>query len=101
MGPLPGVEIIEEEGGKKKARLTYEIDDEQKAIDVDKVLVTVGRRANLEGWGLEKTGVRLGNNGRFIRTDRRCSSSSGPQEDAREPCSDFHVRYRHGRSSKM
>ena len=70
-----GVEIIEEEGGKKKARLTYEIDDEQKAIDVDKVLVTVGRRANLEGWGLEKTGVRLGNNGRFIRTDRRCRTN--------------------------
>ena len=32
---------------------------ENHSIDVDRILVTVGRKANLSGWGLEETGVRL------------------------------------------
>lgn len=70
-----GVEIIDGDGGRKMARLSYEIDGQEKSKDVDKVLVTVGRKANLQGWGLENTGVRLDSTGRFIRTDRRCRTN--------------------------
>ena len=41
----------------------------------DKVLVTVGRRPNTEGWGLEKMGLRMDKTGRFIRIDDTCRTS--------------------------
>ena len=70
-----GTEYIENQEGSRKVRLSYDSGGESKSIDVDKVLVTVGRKANLDGWGLEKTGVRLDNDGRFIRIDRRCRTN--------------------------
>ena len=60
---------------QEDGKIEAEIDGQEKSKDVDKVLVTVGRKANLQGWGLENTGVRLDSTGRFIRTDRRCRTN--------------------------
>lgn len=42
-------------------------------LAVDKVLVTVGRRANTEGWGLENMAVDM--NGPFVKVDKMCRTS--------------------------
>ena len=69
-----GVEI-KGRGASKKAELTFEKDGSEHKVKVDKVLVTVGRKPNTKGWGLENTGVRMDGSGRFIRTDRQCRTS--------------------------
>ena len=69
-----GVEI-KGRGASKKAELTFEKDGTEHKVKVDKVLVTVGRKPNTKGWGLENTGIRMDGSGRFIRTDRRCRTS--------------------------
>ena len=69
-----GVEI-KGRGASKKAELTYEKEGTEHKVKVDKVLVTVGRKPNTKGWGLENTGVRMDGSGRFIRTDRQCRTS--------------------------
>ncbi|HTQ15254.1 MAG TPA: dihydrolipoyl dehydrogenase [Rhizomicrobium sp.] len=38
-----------------------------------KILVTVGRRPNTEGWGLEKMGVDM--DGRFVKVDGQCRTA--------------------------
>ena len=42
-------------------------------IKADKVLVTVGRKPNTEGWGLEKMAVDM--DGPFIKVDNQCRTS--------------------------
>jgi dihydrolipoamide dehydrogenase len=42
-------------------------------LSADKVLVTVGRKPNTQGWGLEKMGVDLA--GRFVKVDSQCRTS--------------------------
>ncbi|MFL2967036.1 MAG: dihydrolipoyl dehydrogenase [Candidatus Thalassarchaeaceae archaeon] len=69
-----GVEI-KGRGASKKAELTFEKDGTEHKVKVDKVLVTVGRKPNTKGWGLENTGIRMDGSGRFIRTDRQCRTS--------------------------
>ena len=69
-----GVEI-KGRGASKKAELTFEKEGTEHRVKVDKVLVTVGRKPNTKGWGLENTGVRMDGSGRFIRTDRQCRTS--------------------------
>ena len=44
-------------------------------LPADKVLVTVGRRPNTEGWGLEVMGVAR--DGAFVKVDDRCATSVG------------------------
>jgi len=44
-------------------------------LAADKILVTVGRKPNIEGWGLETTGVKL--EGAFVKVDDRCATSVG------------------------
>jgi len=39
----------------------------------DKILVTVGRKPNTEGWGLEKMGVDM--DGRFVKVDDQCRTA--------------------------
>lgn len=41
----------------------------------NKVLVTVGRKANITGWGLEETGVDMDDSGRFVAVDSRCKTN--------------------------
>lgn len=43
-------------------------------IPAEKILVTVGRKPNLEGWGLENMAIEM--DGRFIRIDERCATST-------------------------
>ncbi len=41
----------------------------------DKVLVTVGRKANIQGWGLEEMGVKMDLSGRFVAIDSQCKTN--------------------------
>ncbi len=66
---------IKGSGASRKVELTFEKDGSEHKIKVDKIFVTVGRKPNTKGWGLENTGVRMDGSGRFIRTDRQCRTS--------------------------
>ncbi len=66
---------VKGKGASRKVELTFEKDGAEQKVKVDKVLVTVGRKPNTQGWGLENTGVRMDASGRFIRTDRQCRTS--------------------------
>tara|TARA_B100000686_G_scaffold354628_1_gene465979 strand:+ start:3217 stop:4653 length:1437 start_codon:yes stop_codon:yes gene_type:complete len=66
---------VKGKGASRKVELTFEKDGSEHKVKVDKVLVTVGRKPNTRGWGLENTGVRMDTSGRFIRTDRQCRTS--------------------------
>jgi len=50
-------------------------DGELQSENFDRVLVTVGRRPNTRGWGLEKMGLRMDADERFIRIDDQCKTS--------------------------
>jgi dihydrolipoamide dehydrogenase len=43
-------------------------------IPAEKILVTVGRKPNVEGWGLETMAIEM--DGRFIKVDERCATST-------------------------
>lgn len=62
------VEKIQRNGESFDAVLSGE-----KKITVENVLVTVGRRPNTEGFGLENIGPEM--NGRYIRIDSHCETS--------------------------
>ena len=53
--------------------LAVETGGAPEVIAADKVLVTVGRRPRMEGWGQEE--LDLDRSGRFIRIDERCRTS--------------------------
>jgi dihydrolipoamide dehydrogenase len=53
--------------------LTVEEGARADRIGADKVLVTVGRKPNTEGWGLD--GLGLDRDGPFVRIDERCRTS--------------------------
>jgi len=60
-------------GWKDKAgalEVAYAAKDGARTLDCDKVLVTVGRRPNSEGLGLEQVGVKIDAKG-FVPTDRQ------------------------------
>lgn len=67
---------IKGKGASRKVHLRYEKEGEEQSIKVDKVLVTVGRRPNSKGWGLENMGIRMDSSGNFIRIDRKCRTSA-------------------------
>ncbi|OWJ75220.1 dihydrolipoyl dehydrogenase [Haematobacter genomosp. 1] len=54
-------------------QLTVETGREVEQIAAEKVLVTVGRKPQLEGWGLEE--LSLTRNGRFLAVDDGCRTS--------------------------
>ena len=66
---------IKGKGASRKVEVTFEKDGSEQTLKVDKVLVTVGRKPNTKGWGLENIGARLDGSGTFIRTDRQCRTS--------------------------
>jgi len=43
-------------------------------LPAEKILVTIGRRPNTQGWGLEAMAVEM--DGRFIKVDDRCATST-------------------------
>jgi dihydrolipoamide dehydrogenase len=52
-----------------RAVVTVEVDGKEATLDADKVLVSVGRRPNSEGIGLEEVGVKIERG--FVTVDRR------------------------------
>lgn len=61
------------EEGDAGAHLRFKTPEGEKAVDVDYILVTVGRRPNTDRCNLEATGVVM--EGRFIRTDNQLKTS--------------------------
>lgn len=61
------------EEGDGGATLRFKTPEGEKSIEVDYILVTVGRRPNTDGLNLEVTGVAM--EGRFIRTDRQLKTT--------------------------
>ncbi|MEU8270308.1 dihydrolipoyl dehydrogenase [Sphaerisporangium sp. NPDC049002] len=66
------VESIDESGDK--VRVTVSKGGEQRTLEADKVLQAIGFQPRVEGYGLEKTGVRLTERG-AIDIDGRCRTS--------------------------
>jgi dihydrolipoamide dehydrogenase len=54
--------------------VTVDRRDESSTIHVDRVLVAVGRRPNTDGIGLDKAGVRVGDDG-LIEVDEQCRTN--------------------------
>jgi len=48
-------------------------DGKSETLTADKILVTVGRKPNSEGWGLEKMAVDMA--GRFVKVDDQCRTA--------------------------
>jgi dihydrolipoamide dehydrogenase len=62
------------ESDKRGAALTVETKDgEVLQLPADKILVTVGRKPNTKGWGLENMAVDM--SGRFVKVDDQCRTS--------------------------
>ena len=62
------------ETGKDGASLAIDTaDGKALSIAADKILVTVGRKPNTQGWGLEAMAVDM--NGAFIKVDEQCRTS--------------------------
>ncbi|MCV0397786.1 MAG: dihydrolipoyl dehydrogenase [Rhizobiaceae bacterium] len=73
-----GVEVLTGAKAKglsksKDALLVETANGEEAKIAAEKVLVTVGRRPVVEGWGLKE--IDLDRDGRFIRIDEQCRTS--------------------------
>ncbi|WP_197320376.1 dihydrolipoyl dehydrogenase [Saccharomonospora sp. NB11] len=66
------VESIDESG--EKVRVTVSKDGEQQVLEADKVLQAMGFAPNVEGYGLENTGVALTERG-AIDVDGRCRTN--------------------------
>ncbi len=66
-----GAKVTGSEAGKKAVKVSYEDKDGKQSIDVDKLVVAVGRRAFTEGLDPEAAGLRVDNRGR-IEVDGHC-----------------------------
>ncbi len=66
-----GAKVTGSEAGKKGVKVSYEDKDGKQSIDVDKLVVAVGRRAFTEGLDPEAAGLRVDNRGR-IEVDGHC-----------------------------
>jgi dihydrolipoamide dehydrogenase len=62
-----------ETGKQGTALLVETADGKPLSIPADKILVTVGRKPNTQGWGLENMAVDM--NGRFVKVDDQCRTS--------------------------
>ncbi|WP_255260285.1 dihydrolipoyl dehydrogenase [Bacillus cereus] len=54
--------------------VTYETNGDKKNIEADYVLVTVGRRPNTDGLGLENVGVKIIDHG-LVKVDKQCRTN--------------------------
>jgi len=63
--------LVKEKGGHALAIQT--VDGKTEHLSADKILVTVGRKPNTEGWGIENMAVDM--QGRFVRVDDKCRTS--------------------------
>lgn len=75
-----GVEVITNASAKgveetdEGTTVTYEAGGEEKTVEADYVLVTVGRRPNTDEMGLEELNVKMGERG-LIEVDKQCRTS--------------------------
>ncbi|MFQ3545905.1 dihydrolipoyl dehydrogenase [Halobacillus rhizosphaerae] len=75
-----GVEVVTEamaqgvEETKDGVTVKYEVKGEEKSIEADYVLVTVGRRPNTDEIGLEELGLDISDKG-IIQIDKQCRTS--------------------------
>ncbi|MFD0854952.1 dihydrolipoyl dehydrogenase family protein, partial [Actinomadura adrarensis] len=67
------VDAIDDSGAKVKVTVTGK-DGAQQVLEADKVLQAIGFQPNVEGYGLEKTGVALTDRG-AIAVDGRCRTT--------------------------
>ncbi len=58
-----------------KALVKYETNGEEKSLEVDKLIVAVGRKANTEGLDLESVNIKTDEKG-FIQTNKQWQTSS-------------------------
>ena len=68
-----GVKKIEEKNGK--AVVTYEHEGRLSCLTTDRVLVAVGRSANIKGINLDKAGVKLNERGRAIEVNDKMETN--------------------------
>ncbi|WP_109259658.1 dihydrolipoyl dehydrogenase [Hyphobacterium indicum] len=62
--------VVEEDG---KTFLEFETaKGETERLEADNILVSVGRKPNMSGWGLEKMGIP--NDGKFLKVNERCET---------------------------
>lgn len=54
--------------------VTYEVGGEEKKVEADYVLVTVGRRPNTDEMGLEEMGIKMDDRG-LVEVDKQCRTS--------------------------
>ncbi|QUW21748.1 dihydrolipoyl dehydrogenase [Sporosarcina sp. Marseille-Q4063] len=75
-----GVEIVTKASAKgveetdSGVTVTYEAGGEEKTVEADYVLVTVGRRPNTDEMGLETTGINISERG-LIEVDKQCRTN--------------------------
>ncbi|BAQ10377.1 dihydrolipoyl dehydrogenase [Bacillus sp. OxB-1] len=75
-----GVEVVVKASAKgveetdNGVTVTYEVNGEEKKIEADYVLMTVGRRPNTDEIGLEGAGVKLTERG-LVEVDKQCRTS--------------------------
>ena len=75
-----GVEIVTKASAKgveeteTGVTVTYEVGGEEKTVEADYVLVTVGRRPNTDEMGLEATGIKISERG-LIEVDKQCRTN--------------------------
>jgi dihydrolipoamide dehydrogenase len=70
---LLGAKAKTAETGKNTALIVETADGKTQSLPADKILVTVGRKPNTDGWGLENMAVDMA--GRFVKVDDQCRTS--------------------------
>lgn len=68
-----GAKAMEFAGGPQGKHLVVDKGGERLELPADKILVTVGRRPNTRGWGLEAMAVDM--QGPFVKVDDQCRTS--------------------------
>lgn len=70
-----GIDIVlnSEVVGVSDSSLEYKIDEQINVIKGDKILISVGREPNIDGYGLEKTAIAFGKGG--INVDDNCMTN--------------------------
>lgn len=75
-----GVEVVVKASAKgveetdSGVKVTYEVGGEEKTVEAEYALVTVGRRPNTDEIGLEEVGIKFGERG-LIEVDNQCRTS--------------------------
>jgi dihydrolipoamide dehydrogenase len=60
-------------GKDPKGLIVETADGKTETLPADKILVTVGRKPNTQGWGLENMAIDM--DGRFVKVDKQCRTS--------------------------